>query len=124
MRQFILGLSALLLTACQAQEKKVDSKHQLLSPIEFKAELEKSDDAYLIDVRTPQEYEAGTIEGAENLNIMDSTFEEGIVELDKNKTVFVFCARGGRSGKAANILKKEGFKQVIDLKGGFNNWQN
>ena len=43
---------------------------------------------------------------------------------DKNKPLYIYCAVGGRSNKAARKLIAEGFDSIYDLKGGFNKWKN
>ncbi|NNE77709.1 MAG: rhodanese-like domain-containing protein [Pricia sp.] len=55
-------------------------------------------DAQLIDVRTPEEFSAGHIDGAVNINYLSSeSFTENINKLDKTKPVYVYCQMGGRS---------------------------
>lgn len=77
----------------------------------------------LIDVRTPEEYEAGHLINSENLNFFDETFEAELDKLDKNAPVCVYCKSGGRSAKAAEILKKKGFKAIYNLDGGIMGWE-
>jgi len=77
----------------------------------------------LVDVRTPQEWESGTIEGATKINFFDKNFQEQLMKLDKNKPVYVYCATGGRSGKAAKQMEKMGFKKVYNLNGGITAWK-
>lgn len=77
----------------------------------------------LVDVRTPEELQAtGHIEGAVNIDIESDDFEARLVGLDKEKPVIVHCRTGGRSTKAARIMQKLGFKQVLNYKGGMNDW--
>jgi len=97
---------------------------KLLSAIEFKAALSEEEKPQLIDVRTENEFKSGSIEGAINYNILDGTFSSELKNLKKNEAVFVFCAKGGRSNKAAKMLKDAGFKKVYDLKGGYGNWRS
>lgn len=90
-----------------------------LSPIDYVAKLKASPNAQVVDVRTPQEYQAGHLQVAKLININDSDFQQQIEKLDKNRPVFVYCAAGVRSSKAATILKNIGFKEVVNLKGGY-----
>lgn len=115
-------IGTLLLISCSGQAQNGNSESKLIGPKEFKTEMQQENDFYLIDVRTPAEYNAGTIEGATNLNIYGDNFKAELDKLDKEKPVYVFCAVGGRSGQAAKILKEKGFKEIIDLKGGYNAW--
>jgi rhodanese-related sulfurtransferase len=68
----------------------------------------------IIDVRSPQEFATGSIEGAVNLplnGLPDSLLNEGI-ELDKE--VVVYCRSGRRSAQAKTVLKAAGFELVFD----------
>ncbi|WNJ17971.1 rhodanese-like domain-containing protein [Pontibacter sp. G13] len=104
----------------EADARKVVSG--LLPPSEFEAMVTEYADVQLIDVRTPGEYAGGTIEGATNVNVRGADFASKIQQLDPTKPVMVFCAKGGRSAHAANLLLEAGFQQVFDLDGGATGW--
>ena len=93
-----------------------------VSKSEF-VELMKKTGAQLIDVRTPREFSNGFIEGAKNIDYNGDTFEKQMKKLDKTKPVLVYCAAGGRSENAAELLQEWGFKEVYDLEGGYNGWK-
>lgn len=76
----------------------------------------------LIDVRTPEEFNEGHIEGAINLDYNSGAFESYVDSLDVTSPVFVYCHAGGRSGKARDILKDRNFLEVYNLKNGYGNW--
>lgn len=78
----------------------------------------------LVDVRTPEEFADKHIEEAKNININGSDFEQGMNALDKDKPLYVYCLSGGRSGRAAEWAKKNGFKEVYNLEGGILAWMN
>jgi rhodanese-related sulfurtransferase len=110
--KFFISLFILLSSLAFSQSAlKVNS-------IEFKASYFKYR-GVLLDVRTPSEYNEGHIENARNLDFSASTFETEIDKLDREQTVFLYCAIGVRSTKAANLLRKKGFKHVFDLDGGY-----
>jgi rhodanese-related sulfurtransferase len=75
----------------------------------------------LVDVRTHEEYAAGHLEGAVNINWHDPDFRTMANKLDKGKTIYLYCQKGGRSAKAATILDSLGYK-VVDLQGGYSAW--
>ena len=106
----------LLFIAC-AQEKP---KITLLEKQEFKEMMVQ--DVQLIDVRTPEEYSGGFIGTAVNINYNAPDFKLQISKLDREKPVLLYCAAGGRSGKASQILDSLGFKTIYDLKGGYRSW--
>jgi rhodanese-related sulfurtransferase len=98
------------------------SINKKVSKTEF-AELIKKKGAQLIDVRTAREFSNGYIEGAKNIDYNGDSFEKQMKKLDKNKPVLVYCAAGGRSENAAELLKEWGFSEVYDLEGGYNGWK-
>lgn len=73
------------------------------------------EDAVIIDVRTPEEYAAGHLEGAELLDLNSAEFTQAIPTLDPETTYVLYCRSGNRSGQAAKALKDAGFAHVIDL---------
>lgn len=76
--------------------------------------------AQLIDVREPQEYDSGHILGARNIPL--TQLKQRLVEIRKDKPVYLYCQKSSRSGRAAQILHKQGYKEIYQLKGGFKNW--
>lgn len=79
-------------------------------------------DVQVVDVRTEGEYVDGHLVNATNIDVLQADFKEKVANLDKDKPVMVYCKIGGRSAKAAGILKEMGFKDVTDLEGGFISW--
>lgn len=80
--------------------------------------------AQVVDVRTPQEWNEGIIEGAMKANFYDADFKTQLEKLDKEKPVAVYCKVGGRSGQAMSMLQEMGFKEVYNLKGGMDAWKS
>jgi rhodanese-related sulfurtransferase/rubrerythrin len=74
----------------------------------------------LLDVRQPGEYESGHIPGAKLIPLMD--LNQRIAEIDPSKPTIVYCAVGGRSRVAAQMLAGQGFTQVINMAGGIKAW--
>lgn len=114
----IFTVVALSLTSCAQGQKDGSKEHEVhhISVDEFK----KLDIEYqLVDVRTPDEYMAGAIEGAKNINYFSAEFLEQINELNKEQAVVLYCRSGQRSAKAADNLIQAGFKQVYNIKGGY-----
>jgi thioredoxin len=121
----IITFSALLLfwaaASCQSNSKATGS--ELLDVQAFETRMNTLSDEQLIDVRTPEEYAAGHLAGAVNMNIYDADFAQRIAKLDKSRPVMVYCKAGGRSGDAAKQLSALGYA-VSDLKGGTLAWAN
>lgn len=76
----------------------------------------------ILDVRTQGEIAKGSIKGSVNLDFFDDNFENKLDQLDKTKPVYVYCAAGGRSSDAMDMMKKKGFVEVYNLLGGYNAW--
>jgi rhodanese-related sulfurtransferase len=76
----------------------------------------------ILDVRIPQEYAQGYIEGAINIDFYSSTFEAELKTLDRDKTYFIYCHSGNRSGQARDLMEGLGFAEVYNLSGGITAW--
>jgi rhodanese-related sulfurtransferase len=77
----------------------------------------------VLDVRTENEFKAGHIPGAVNIDVNAGDFDEKVGKLDKGKTYLVHCAAGGRSARASRKLEGMGFKELYDLAPGFKGWE-
>ena len=76
-----------------------------------------------LDVRTADEYAAGHIADALNIDVLEDNFEQtALAKIEKSRTVALYCRSGRRSKRAASILAKHGYK-VIELNTGYNGWQ-
>jgi len=72
----------------------------------------------VIDVRTPEEFADGHLDGATLIDFYDADFAEQIAELPADQEYLVYCRSGNRSGQAVQIMEGLGFDQVYDLDGG------
>ncbi len=93
-----------------------------LSPVEVKVILENKNGMRLIDVREEWEHEIAKIEGSELMPL--SNFMSRINELNKDDNLIIYCHRGVRSANVCNFLANQGFKNLINLKGGIEAWSN
>ena len=76
--------------------------------------------AQLIDVREPNEFDNGHILGARNIPL--SQMKARLQEIRPDKPVYLYCQSGMRSGRAAQLLHRKGYKDLSHLKGGFKDW--
>lgn len=106
--------------SCNPQQKKAAINN--LTANEFKAALESQSPKQLIDVRTDEEVNSGVIANAHQLNMANPDFDQQLDKLDKNTPVYLYCAVGGRSAQAAQILAQKGFKEINNLDGGIQGW--
>jgi len=103
--------------SCQNNEK-----FDLLDYKEFKKQVENTN-VQLFDVRTPEEYIMGHIEGAINVDFKnDDVFDSFFNDLNKSDTIYLYCRSGNRSKKSADKLISLGFQKIYDLDGGFIEW--
>lgn len=77
----------------------------------------------VLDVRTRQEFEAGHIPGAINLDVNAPGFTNKVAALDTNKVYLVHCAAGRRSANACDQMSRLGFTRLVDLAPGFRAWE-
>jgi rhodanese-related sulfurtransferase/rubrerythrin len=81
----------------------------------------RAGDYQLLDVRQPSEYEQGHISGAQLIPVKQ--LPERVGELNPEKPVLAYCAVGGRSRAAAQLLSGQGFGEVYNLSGGIKAWE-
>ena len=85
-------------------------------------ELIQSGKGIILDVRTPQEYSRGHIEGSTLINISDREFQSKINLLQKDKPIYIYCLTGSRSRAAANYMAQIGFTKIYNLQSGIMDW--
>ena len=139
MRSFLYPLlAAFLLMACgQATtshhgEAPANSSVEASNPIlkdvsndEFAALMASKEGALLLDVRTPEEWEEGHLEGAAHADYWgdEAAFEAAMNAIPRNRPVLVYCAGGGRSGLTAKELVAAGHQEVYNLEDGISGWE-
>ena len=116
----VFGLIFFSLIGCKGH---LDSGIKDISVEEMQSLL-KIDDVQLVDVRTPEEFKAGYIANAQNIDYYSPTIDEDILKLDKNKPVIVYCRSGKRSRDCSEKLLKAGFQKIYNLEGGITQWEH
>jgi rhodanese-related sulfurtransferase len=91
------------------------------TPDEFVAVIGRPD-ITLIDVRTPEEFAAGHIDGAINIDFQAPDFADKIGALDPAAAYAIYCHSGNRSGQAEAQMAAMGFTDMTDLTGGITAW--
>jgi len=107
-----------------AEEKEEEEVPQIIdiSPEEVYEIISKGEEFLILDVRTPDEFNEGHIEGAVLIPVDE--LERRLDELPKDKPIITYCRSGVRSRNAANILLENGFSKVYDMMGGIIEWIN
>src|SRR5215475_11887746 len=108
--------------------KKVGSME--IEAAELKQKIDRGDDIYILDVRTPEEYEAWKISYNKYkdpplipMNQLYSSAEMVLKNVPKNKEIVTVCSHGNRSMMAARLLSQLGYS-VKSIKGGMAQWNN
>ncbi len=120
----LVGLLAISLAQADVDDQDPFTTIEVNAAKEFVALHEN---AVIMDVRTPVEYEMSHIPGAVNVNVQDESFEGMVVALDPNKTYIVHCTKNpanGRSNRALEKLQRLGFKHLYSLEGGYVAWKD
>ena len=118
--RLLLLLIALSMASCAGV--KSTRVHFRSLDVETFAKYIERDDVYVVDVRTPEEYAAGHIEGVDyNLNVRSATFFKDYQSLPKEKTIALYCKGGGRSKQVAGVMAGNGYK-VVELSVGYDGW--
>ncbi|RSK43998.1 rhodanese-like domain-containing protein [Hymenobacter rigui] len=84
-----------------------------IPPQEAKALLQQPN-TILLDVRTPEEYAAGHLAGAKNLDFKSPDFASQLTTLDPNNVYVLYCRSGNRSNQAGLVMQDKGFKKVLN----------
>ena len=121
MKKLIASFAALILLAGCSSTGSATTVN--LNVSEFSQKITEPG-VIIVDVRTPEEFASGHIEGALNIDFNSGNFANEITRLNPSETYAVYCRSGSRSGQAASIMHKAGFHDVSNLNGGVIDWTN
>ncbi len=116
MKKFLAGIfaSALFLTGCSSAGSATN-----MNASEFISKISEPG-VVIVDVRTPEEFASGHLQGAVNIDVSSSNFDSQIAALDKNSTYAIYCRSGNRSTVASGKMSDAGFTNLFNFnKGGF-----
>jgi len=105
--------------ACETQDSPLDAIGEI-SVQELNQLRKKQPDLYLLDVRERAEWDIAQIKGSHLKPL--STLKEDFQDIPKDKTVYCFCKVGGRSARAIEFLKSQGYASLVKIKGGIDAW--
>ncbi len=126
-----LVLVALLLAGCSSASEDIIASGEEQSNL-FYHNIDAVDaqdfiiahpDAIVMDVRTADEFSAGHVAGAINIDYHGDGFRDTLKKLDKDAHYILHCKSGNRSGKSVAIMKELDFKHVTHMDGGFDAWK-
>lgn len=118
----VILAGALALSACGGSTA-TDSKLELTSTSGIE-EIVNTPPAGLVvlDIRTPEEFAAGHLANAINIDYYADDFESKLAELDVSVPYVMYCNSGNRSGNALPVMDSLGFEEVYELDGGIQAW--
>jgi rhodanese-related sulfurtransferase len=103
-----------------SSQDTVATGFRTITPLEAKKLIETRTDLLLVDVRSPEEFQGGSLPGAHLIPFWD--FTRGRYDLPKDQPILLICAVGGRSLACGQMLAAKGYREVYNLKGGLEAW--
>ena len=100
----------------------IQNTYDILPNIAFKNIMDSDSKIILIDVRSKQELDDIMINGVLNYDFNSDEFENSVLGLDIDKTYYVICRSGRRSGITTELMLENGFENVFNIKGGMIKW--
>ena len=114
---------ALLATACGGDTAEPGELRLVSVQEGAEIQAEPPSDLVILDVRTPEEFAEGHLEGAVMIDFYDLDFADQLAELDPDVPYLLYCRSGNRSGQTLALMEELGFTDVADVDGGINQWQ-
>jgi rhodanese-related sulfurtransferase len=119
-KRFTVVLMAMFAIILNTSAQKIMQKNST----ELSQILEKDKKIVILDVRTPQEFAAGHLKGAQNIDIYQDNFYTRIDKLNKKATYLVYCRTSNRSTATVGYMQQNGFKNLYQMMDGFPGWAN
>jgi phage shock protein E len=113
-----LMLGAVVLAGCSSSTAELET----VSPESAATIIADDSSEVILDIRTPEEFDQGIIEGAVNIDFYETSFADDLDGLDKDAHYVVYCRSGNRSGQAMDTFADLGFTNVTEIDGGIANW--
>ena len=117
----VLATGALLVAGCSSSAT-AEGDLETVAPTDVAEVIANDGEVIVLDIRTPEEYSAGVIEGAINIDFYDADFSDQLDALDKDAHYVVYCRSGNRTGQAMGTFANLGFAEVTEVDGGIVNW--
>jgi phage shock protein E len=100
----LLGFAPMTMAACSSSDSAAGASAEAVAS-----------GAVLLDVRTPEEFASGHLEGAINIDVQSPDFNQKVAELDPSATYLVYCRSGNRSGQAIDRMEGLGFTDLTNI---------
>jgi len=120
---FTLVLAVVVSSTCYYYLQLQDSSHGDISVEQARSLIETKPNLVIVDVRTPEEFSTGYIEGAMNL-CAECDAQLLLDNLNTDDEILLYCRTGRRSANALRILRENGYEKVYNMVGGIEAWKN
>jgi len=117
-RLLLLACLLSVLSACGYSAPQINNT-ELLQRLQGPHEM-----LLVLDVRTPQEYTSGHVPGARNIPVDELSDRLAELRNHDNSEIVVYCESGRRAGRAASMLKDNGFLNIRHLQGDMAQWRS
>lgn len=119
----LMIVAAFLVSFTLPNESLGESTHKNISGEELVEMMAGTNELVIVDVRKKSAFDKGHIPGAINIDYSDNGEERIIKELNKKDAIVLICYMGGTSERFSNILTRNGFNDVYNVKGGMGKWK-
>lgn len=118
-----LSMAAVLVLGACGGSTATDTQLTLTSVEDVQSIVEAPPEGLVVlDIRTPEEFAAGHLAGAINIDYYAADFEQQLGELDHDVPYVMYCNSGNRSSNALPVMDSIGFEEVYELDGGIQAW--
>ena len=122
-RRLLLMVSAVALVVAACGGATATGAVELVAPSSAADVIEEAPTGLVVlDIRTPEEFTAGALPDAINLDFYEASFRDRLAELDKDVPYVMYCNSGNRSATAADMMRELGFAEVYEIDGGIQAW--
>lgn len=119
----VIIAATVFLGACGGGSTATDSKTELRDVAAIQEIVEAPPaDLVILDIRTAEEFAAGHLAGAINIDYYASDFEDQLADLNLDVPYVMYCNSGNRSSNALPVMDSLGFQEVYELDGGIQAW--
>lgn len=115
-------LTLVIISGCIGTEKLTEKAQYVNITVQQGKEMIDRGEVFILDVRTPEEYDAGHINGSKLIPL--EVLDKRLNDIPRDRKLLVYCRTGHRSAQASEILVNNGFKEIYNMQGGITAWAN
>lgn len=123
MNNILYAFATITFIVLSTFQSQAQSGFRSIDAASFHRQLDAEHSAILLDVRTLDEYNEGHIPGSIHIDVLQSDFQVKVKQLDLSQPIYVYCHSGGRSARAASMIRNMDVIQIYNLQGGILAWK-